>query len=87
MNGWRAVKSTGFSSRKPELNSQHSHGGSQPSVTPVSGDMTLLRAFKGIGHVHDTQTYMQAKHSHTKIKSSLSKKMEDLSLYYKETIR
>jgi hypothetical protein len=33
--GWRAglaVKSTGCSSRGPEFNSQHPHGGSQPSV-------------------------------------------------------
>lgn len=36
--GWKddlVVKSTGFSSRKPKFGSLHSHGGSQPSVTPV----------------------------------------------------
>jgi hypothetical protein len=35
IGGWRdgsAVKSTGGSSRGPEFNSQHPHGGSQPSV-------------------------------------------------------
>jgi hypothetical protein len=34
--GWRdgsAVRSTGCSSRVSEFNSQHPHGGSQPSVT------------------------------------------------------
>ena len=33
------VKSIGCSSRGPEFNSQHPHGGSQPSVTPVLGDL------------------------------------------------
>ena len=33
------AKSTGFSSIGPGFNSQHPHGGSQPSVTPVPGDL------------------------------------------------
>ena len=40
--GWRggsAVKSTGCSSRGAGFNSQHPHGGSEPSVTPVPGDL------------------------------------------------
>ena len=40
--GWRddsAVKSTGCSSRGPGFNSQHLHGSSQLSVTPVPGDV------------------------------------------------
>jgi hypothetical protein len=35
LGGWRdgsVVKSTDYSSRDPELNSQQPHGGSQPSV-------------------------------------------------------
>jgi hypothetical protein len=35
LSGWRegsAVKSSDYSSRGPEFNSQQSHGGSQPSV-------------------------------------------------------
>ena len=41
--GWRdglAVKSTSCSSRGPEFNSQHPHGSSKLSVTPVPGDLT-----------------------------------------------
>jgi hypothetical protein len=41
---WRdddsAIKSIGYSSREPTFNSQHPHGSSQPSVTPVPGNMT-----------------------------------------------
>jgi hypothetical protein len=33
------VKSTDCSSRGPRFNSQHLHGSSQLSVTPVSGDL------------------------------------------------
>jgi hypothetical protein len=33
------VKSTGCFSRGPEFDSQHLHGGSQPSVAPVPGDI------------------------------------------------
>lgn len=53
----------------------------------VSGDTTLLRAFKGIRHIHDTQTYMQAKHSHTKIKSFFKQRDGGPALYYKEAVR
>jgi hypothetical protein len=34
------VKSTGCPSRGPGFNSQHPHGGSQVSVSPVPGDLT-----------------------------------------------
>lgn len=34
------VKSIGFSFRGPRFKSQHPHGSSQSSVTPVLGDMT-----------------------------------------------
>jgi hypothetical protein len=41
--GWRdgsEVKNTDYSSRGPGFNSQHPHGSSQLSVTPVPGDLT-----------------------------------------------
>jgi hypothetical protein len=41
MGGWRdgsVVKSTGCSSRGPRFNSQHLHGSSQLSATPVPGE-------------------------------------------------
>ena len=41
--GWRSgsvVKSTGCFSRVPRFNSQHPHGSSQLSLTPVPGDPT-----------------------------------------------
>ena len=41
------LKSTGCSSRGPEFNSQHPHGGSQPSVTPVQGDPTSFGGLHG----------------------------------------
>jgi hypothetical protein len=33
------AKCAGCSFRRTEFNSQHAHGGSQPSITPVSGDL------------------------------------------------
>jgi hypothetical protein len=45
--GWRdcsVVISTGCSSKGPTFNSQHSHGSSQLSVTPASGDLTYMQA-------------------------------------------
>jgi hypothetical protein len=44
--GWRnnsMVKSDGCSFRRPKFNSQHPHGSSQLSVTPVPRDLTLHR--------------------------------------------
>jgi hypothetical protein len=41
--GWRdgpLVKSTGYSCRGPEFNSQQPRGSSRPPVTPVAGDLT-----------------------------------------------
>jgi hypothetical protein len=49
--GWRGgseVKSTDFSSRGSRFESQHPHGGSQPSETPVSGD--LMSSSDLLGH-------------------------------------
>jgi hypothetical protein len=42
-------KSTGCSSRGPGFDSQHLHGGSQPPMTPVPGD---LLAISGARVVH-----------------------------------
>ena len=41
------VTSTGWSPKGPEFNSQHLHGGSQQSVTPVPEDQMLLLASTG----------------------------------------
>jgi hypothetical protein len=35
-----AIESTDCSSNRPRVNSQHPHGGSQPSIIPVPGDLT-----------------------------------------------
>lgn len=51
-----AVKSIGCSFRRPRLEFQRLHSGSQLSVTPVFGD---LMSFSGL---HKYQTLMQAKH-------------------------
>lgn len=45
----------GYSSREQGFASQHSHGGSQSSLTPVSGDPM---PFSGTRHTHGPQTYM-----------------------------
>jgi len=45
---WRdgsVVRNTVCSSRGPEFNSQHPHGSSQPSVTPLPGDPTPLHRY------------------------------------------
>ena len=58
--GWETqVKSSGGSSRGPAFHSQHQYVSSQPSVTPVPGDLIHPR------DTYDTQTYMQAKFSCT----------------------
>jgi len=54
---WRdglVVKNIGCSPRVPRFNSQHPHGGSQLSVTPVSGDPTP-------SHRHASKTPMHIK--------------------------
>lgn len=44
------VQTTHSSSRRLEFNSQHSHGGSQPSVVPVPGDPMSLAALSDVVH-------------------------------------
>jgi hypothetical protein len=51
MRDGSVVMSTGRSSKRPEFNSQYSHGSAQLFVTPVPGGYDTLK-----------QTYMKAKH-------------------------
>ena len=48
----------------PEFNSCHSHGGSQPSVTLVPGNLTLPGLLWALGP-HGTQIHTQAEHLFT----------------------
>jgi hypothetical protein len=57
------VKSAGCSSRGPGFSSQHPHEDLQPSVTSAPGD--LVPSGLQTLNVQSTQTYMQAKYSHT----------------------
>jgi hypothetical protein len=69
--GWRdgsVVKSTPYSSRGLGFNSQHPHGGSQLSVTPVPGDLCPLLVSTGTRYASGGETYLEAKYSHTKNK-------------------
>lgn len=65
--GWEDVTrlySTYYSYRRPESNSRHQHGGSNPPVTPVLKDPILspgLQVHMWYTHIHkttqNTQTY------------------------------
>jgi hypothetical protein len=52
-----AVKSTRYASREPQFNSQHSHGSSQPSVSPVSRDLMPFSSLHWQHEAHGAQTY------------------------------
>jgi hypothetical protein len=69
---WRdgsAVKSTARSSRGHEFDSQNPHGGSQVSVAPVGGYLTVpLSASVGNRYTSGAHTYMWAKYPHTFLK-------------------
>lgn len=43
-----------------KFDSQHPHGGSQPPITPVPGDLTLLSDLHELLHTDGTHTYTQA---------------------------
>ena len=58
------VKSTGCSSIGPRFDSQHPHGSSQQSVTPVPRDLIPSSGLTDTRYAHGTQTYMQEKHPH-----------------------
>jgi hypothetical protein len=62
LEGSPAVKSTGYFSRGPGLDSQHPPGNSKPSGNPLSGDLLLSMASVSIWYACSTQTYMQPKH-------------------------
>lgn len=67
--GWRdsqAVSNTGRSCRGLELGSQHPHGGSQPSLTPLQGTWCPFLASAGTSHtwyrnIHPGKTPMSMK--------------------------
>jgi hypothetical protein len=58
-----AVKSSGCFSTGFRVNSQHPHGSSQPSVTPVSRNLMLSLA--STGAPHRAPSYMKAKCPYT----------------------
>lgn len=55
------TKRTGCSSRGPEFSSQHSQGGSQPSVLAILGDLMF---FSGLLR-HQSQMWCTGKHLYT----------------------
>lgn len=52
----------GRSFRKPMLGCKHPHGSSQPSVTPVTGNLITSSGSKRTMNVHGAHIYMQAEH-------------------------
>lgn len=59
-------------SRGPRFGSQHSHSGSQPSLTTVGKDSCLLLTPSGTGYIH---TVLCRKNTHVQ-KISKSEKMK-----------
>lgn len=71
---WRdgfVITITDCSCRGPRLSSQYPLNGSQPSGTPVPGDL-MPQGSMGTGHAHGTHTYKQIKHLNTENKSESS---------------
>lgn len=61
---WRedsAAKSPGWSSRGPAFDSQHPHNVTQPSITPVLGDLIPSPGL----HRHGTHTHVVHRHTYT----------------------
>jgi hypothetical protein len=50
------MKNTGCSSRGPAVDSQHTHGVSEPTAYPVLIDVMPLLAV-GIRHIHEARKY------------------------------
>ena len=66
---------TGYSSRGPGCNSQHPHGSSQPSITPVAVDPILSFGLSSQLYTYSAQIYIKGKtHTHTKSQKTLIKK-------------
>ena len=57
------LRSTGCSSRGPRFNSQHPHGSSQVSVTPVPGDLIPSSGLHG-HQAHTWCTYIHVDRTH-----------------------
>lgn len=57
------VKSYGCSSRRPRLDSLHSHGDPQASLAPVLGDLKPSSNLHKL-HAHGAQTHIWAKYSY-----------------------
>jgi len=63
---WRAdsiVKSIVCSFREPRFDSQHPHGASKPSITPVPRESTSLFWSLYSLHAYGAQNFLQTKHS------------------------
>lgn len=63
-----SVKSTGCSPRGPRLNSQHLHGGSQASVTPVPWELMPSSALQALcthnaNAIHPTPLLLSGTHT------------------------
>ena len=60
------VKSAGCSCKEPRFNSQHPHGGSQPSITPAPGDLMLSSGLCGhCMHMYLSIYTVTYTHTHT----------------------
>lgn len=57
----RGLESTGCSCTGPGLSSQHPHGGSPPSVTPLLGDLMSSLASSGTRHTCGTEIHIADK--------------------------
>lgn len=78
--GWRdkvAVRSPGCSSRGPRLKFQNPYGGSEPSVTPIPGNlMPLFWVPVGTRHVHtDRWSILTHKNKQIKLRKLISKQV------------
>lgn len=73
----RRLKALASSAENPSIyDSQHPHGGSQHSITPVLGNpikQSSFLTFSGTGHACSTHMYMQANTFTHKTKINLKK--------------
>lgn len=63
-----SVKNSSYTFGGLRIDFPYSCGSSQPSVNPLSGDLTPFPDLAGTRHKDDAQTYMQEKHPYTNIK-------------------
>jgi hypothetical protein len=57
--GEMEIRLLGTLSRGPRFDSQHPHGSSQASETPVIGELMHLLTSESTRRAHNAQTYMQ----------------------------